>query len=339
MAATATATVPTPTTLHPDRATWTRESRSYLGTVEAAGKSPNTVATYRASLESWARWRTDQGLSLDPGDATRREAQAWVAHLVASGSKGTAATRSSNVARFYRWMVEEWSIGGEVRPSPFDHVRLPVAVPPRVPVLPQDAMDRLVRATAGTSYADLRDRAVIMLLVDSGLRRSELAALLVEDVDPVARMVRVREGKGDVDAIIPFGQDTADALRHYLRARARHRDADLVETVGVRSDRLRSGLPLFLVDVRGGRRGGITGEAVRFILAKRAAAAGLEHVHPHQLRHTFAHELLAAGVPEGDVMTLGRWKSRKVMDRYGADLREARAAASYVSPLARRKGR
>jgi site-specific recombinase XerD len=327
-----------PSPLHPDRAEWDRESRAYLGTVEGAGKSPNTVLTYRASLAAWASWRDSQGLSLDPRVATRREAQAWVQHLTATVAKGTAATRSSNVARFFRWMVQEWAIGGDILPSPFDHVRLPIATPPRVPVLPTVQVDRLLAACNGTDFDSLRDRAIIALTLSAGLRRSEVAALLVDDVDPVARMVRVR-GKGDTDAVVPFGQVAADALRHYLRARSRHRDAVQEYAVGFRSDRVRMGLPLFLVSTRSGHRGGITGYVVAAVLVRRAEMAGLGHIHPHQLRHTFAHELLANGVPEGDVMTLGRWKGRKVMDRYGADLREARAAASYRDPLARGQAR
>lgn len=338
MARTNTAAAPAPVQLHPDQVTWTREVDAYLGVVAATGKSPNTVKTYRASLATWATWRQSQGLSLDPELATRREAQAFVAHLTSTVSRGTAATRFANLVTFFRWMVAEWAIGGDTRPSPFDHVKAPVARAPRVPVLREVEVDRLLAACHGTSYQALRDRAIIALLVSAGLRRSELADLLVGDVDVVGRRVRIREGKGDTDAWVPFGQVAADALRHYERARAKHRDAGLEVQVGTRSDRLRSGSPYFLVDPRGGRYGGITGYTVANIVGRRAAEAGLEHVHPHQLRHTFAHQLLAAGVDQGDVMTLGRWRSPAVMARYGADMREARATAAYRDPLARRKG-
>jgi integrase/recombinase XerC len=320
------------------RREWDQEAQSYLGVVESQGRSPHTVSTYGHSLEAWARWREAEGLSLDPVAATRREAQSWVAHLHRTVAPGTGATRFAHLVTFYRWMVQEWSVSGEVRPSPFDHVRGPKATTPRVAVLPDNAMDLLLATCHGSTFAALRDRAIIALTVSAGLRRSEVASLALEDVDTVARMVRVR-GKGDTDAVVPFGQVAADALRHYVRARARHRDADMVQLLGIRSDRMRPGLPLFLVDPRGGRYGGITGYTVGNIIAKRSQEAGLGRVHPHQLRHTFAHELLASGVSEGDVMTLGRWKSRKVMDRYGADLREARAAAAYVDPLARGKSR
>lgn len=323
--------------LHPDQATWDREVRAYLDVTESAGLSPNTVKTYGASLRAWATWRQGEGLSLDPAAATRREAQAWVGHLTRTVKSGTAGTRYSNLVTFYRWMVQEWSLAGDVRPSPFDHVKGPKVTPPRVPVLEAGTMDRLLAACAGSSYQDVRDRALIALGVSTGLRRSEIAAIAVEDLDMAGRRLRVR-GKGDTDAWVPFGQTAADALRVYLRKRAAHRDRDMVHPLGIRSDRMTDGHPLFLVHPRGAY-GGVTSETVRSILTKRARQAGVGHVHVHQLRHTFAHELLAAGVESADVMTLGRWTNPRVMARYGADLKEARAAAAYVDPLARGKVR
>lgn len=335
-----TATAPAPITqLRPDRAAWDREVAAYLGEAANGSKSPNTVRSYGNALGAWATWRQDQGLSLDPIDATRREAQDWVAHMRRTLSPGTGATRAAALVTFFRWMVREWAIGGDVRQSPFYEVTAPKAVPPRVAVLTDTQVDRLLAACEGTTFADLRDRAILTLTLSAGLRRSEVAALLVEDVDPVARLVRVQEGKGDQDAVVPFGQVAADALRHYLRARDRHRDAQVEAVVGVRSHRQRWGQPLFLVDVASGRRGGLSAHTVANILERRAEAAGLGHVHPHQLRHTFAHKLLEDGVQEGSVMALGRWKSRKVMDRYGADLRAQRAAMAYRDPLARGRAR
>jgi site-specific recombinase XerD len=295
------------------------------------------VTTYRASLAGWATWRASQGLTLDPVLATRREAQAWVAHLSATVAPGTAATRAGNLVTFFRWLVQEWAMIGEVRPSPWDHVKLPVARAPRVHSLTEAEVDRLLAACRGTTYRDLRDHAVLALMVSTGLRRGEVAALLVEDVDLLGRRVRVQEGKGDREDWVPFGQVAADALRLHERKRSGHRDATLEVSVGIRRDRVRVGRPLFLVDTGSGHRGGIGPDTVAAIVEDRGAMAGLGAIHPHQLRHTFAHSQLAAGVPEADVMTTGRWRSRTVMARYGADMREARAAASYHDPLARRR--
>ena len=63
--------------------------------------------------------------------------------------------------------------------------------------------------------------------------------------------------------------------------------------------------------------------------------AGLGHIHPHQLRHSWADRWLAAGGTEGDLMRLGGWDSSQTMRRYGAVRATDRALAAYyqINPL------
>jgi integrase len=61
------------------------------------------------------------------------------------------------------------------------------------------------------------------------------------------------------------------------------------------------------------------------MLRRRGAQAGLPGLHPHQLRHTFAHEWLVQGGAETDLMQIAGWKSRTMLQRYGASAADARA--------------
>ena len=65
------------------------------------------------------------------------------------------------------------------------------------------------------------------------------------------------------------------------------------------------------------------------MLERRAQAAGIGHIHAHQLRHTFADRFLSAGGNEGDLQRLGGWESSEIMRRYGAARAVDRALNAY----------
>jgi site-specific recombinase XerD len=104
-----------------------------------------------------------------------------------------------------------------------------------------------------------------------------------------------------------FGDLPAEALRRYLRARAKH-------THAAKTDRLWLG-----------KKGALTDWGVRQMFERRGEAAGVEGVHPHRFRHQFAHDFLHAGGGESDLMRLTGWSSRQMVSRYAASAAVQRA--------------
>jgi len=179
-----------------------------------------------------------------------------------------------------------------------------------VPILSDDELKRLLKACEGRDFIERRDQALLRLLLDTGMRRGEAAALRVGDVDWDYDVVYV-VGKGNRPRACPFGAKTAQALDRYLRVRAAHRHAERIDALWL------------------GGKGAMSESGFAQVVRRRGMQAGLGPLHPHQLRHTFAHAWLAGGGSEGDLMRLAGWSSRQMLNRYGGSAAEERARDAH----------
>lgn len=280
-------------------------------------KRPRTVAFYLDEVHRFGRWLAAVGRpSTAPGDleaVERADVQAWLAHMRAVRlSQSTMRSRWVVLRSLYRWAYAE----GIVATDPLEKVMVRKADPPPPDVIPADDIRALLKACAGVGFYERRDTALFRFMLATGLRVSEVVGLELDDLDLRNRIVRVRDGKGGKPRLVRFDPSTAAALDRYKRARARHRLAPRSE--------------LWL-----GFRGPLTRKGVPTILDKRGAEAGIGHLHPHQLRHTWAHRWLSAGGNEGDLQRLGGWENSDVMARYGSAQAIDRALAAYdhVAPM------
>ena len=109
-----------------------------------------------------------------------------------------------------------------IKRSPMEKMKSPTVPEEPPPVITDDELRRLLHACEGRDFYARRDTAIIRLLLDTGMRRAEIANLKVEDVDWTNNVVHVM-GKGRRPRACPFGRKTAQALDRYLRARAEYR--------------------------------------------------------------------------------------------------------------------
>lgn len=283
-------------------------------------KSASTAGEYPRRVEGFEAWLVaNRRPRTAPGDlvaVSRQDVEAWFMAMAApteAKPAGLAANtiRSRWVAlrSFYGWCAEE----EEVDTDPMANVEAPVAGIKPVPVITPAEQTALFKACAGTSFGDRRDNALMRVLLTTGVRRAEVAALGVGDVDLTNRIMTVR-GKGPGPEpkirVVRFNAETARALDRYRRARAKHRYAG------------RAGFWLTSYGV-------MNKASIAKMLDRRTTAAGIGHIFPHQFRHTFAHTFLGKGGSEANLQELGGWDSVESMRRYGAAQRSDRALAAY----------
>ena len=263
---------------------------SFRRHLRAAAKAPRTIELYSQSVVYFSRWLTARGREPVLDELTRHAVAGWLAELAEAAEPSTVGTRLRGMRRFCRWLVTE----GELEVAPTHGIEIPSPPDKPVPILTDDEIAALLKACAvgrgrpgifdRAVFLGRRDEVVLRLLLDTGVRVSELCGLELTDVD-LERELAYVTGKGSRPRVVPFGAKTAQAVDRYLRVRALHPYA--------RSTRLLLG-----------QRGPMTADGARDVLHTCAAQASVVDVHPHRFRHTFAHRWLAGGGQERDLMML-----------------------------------
>ena len=244
------------------------------------GAAKHTQRSYRADLEAFLRWCARH--DVDPTQATHRQIRAYLGELDAARySRATINRHLSSLHGFYKWM----SLTGASETDPASVLSGPKQSRHLPHVLKGNEMDRLL-AVHGPfdewgnpreqTVSDKRDQAILELLYASGARISEVASLNVFDVDFPSHLVRLF-GKGSKERIVPLHDICVASLRTYLD------EARPVLMGSKRSTRL-------FISTRGNP---MSADAMRAMFKRTVHQAGLDgRLSPHDMRHTFATDLL-----------------------------------------------
>lgn len=286
-------------------------SSSWELSLNADGYAKNTLISYPAALTALAYWLAAHHPGVGPLEMTRDHIRAWIVHTREATSSGSARSWFAGVRHFCRWMLAD----GERTDDPCEGIKTPPPNEVATPVLGLDQIRAVIGACAGRDFLARRDAAIVYVFADTGMRLAEVAGLAVEDIDLRTRSI-IAAGKGSNRSgprtrVVPVGVKAAQALDRYLRERRKHPYAELPQLwLGARN------------------RPNLSADGIDKMLKTRAASVGIA-VHPHVFRHSWASQFRAAGGSEGDLMVLGGWSSRSMLDRYGKAAAAERAAEAY----------
>jgi integrase/recombinase XerC len=282
---------------------------SFARSLRSERKSANTIEIYLRAILEFDRYLTAHAFPREVAKIERKYVEGFLEDQLEKNKPATASVRHAGLRRFLSWCVSE----REIAVSPMDRVKAP-SVPETLPtVLRDEQVEAMLRDADGPTFRQRRDYALILFATDTGCRRSEMAGLTLDVVDQDACTAKVT-GKGDREREVPFSDRTNAALDRYLRMRKKHRYA---------------GSPSVWL----GPNGPLTVDAIAAIVVRRATRAGVTRpdgkpIVCHMTRHFMADRALRNGVSEGDLMTIGGWKSATVMRSYGRGNRTERASAA-----------
>ena len=294
----------------------------------AAGRSRETVVAYRRKLRPLLAFLGDVPVEAITTHDLRRyvvsqadQTSLYADHLMHDERPGrlspyTIAGRVRALKRLFNWLVEE----GAIETSPARRIVTPRPGRREPKAATMEDIAALLATAKSNSPADRRDRAIILLLADTGCRVGGLCDLEMSDANLDTRLVMLTE-KGIKTRLVPLSDTVAAALQAWLEARPQDRG------------------PWLFVGLTARAKDRLTPSGVAQMLKRRARLAGVTgRVNPHAFRHFFAREFLLAG---GNLATLadllGHSNIEVTKSSYAIfaieDLREAHRRYSPVTRL------
>jgi len=284
---------------------------AYLNDCLSRGLSPNTIRFYQEKLDNFIGFCRINNLH-DIQDISTNDLRNYFIGLQENHNKGGVHAFFRTVKTFLFWYEEENEFADWKNPIR----KVKVKTPNLQPLDPADinAIKAILR-TCKTDFIGIRDKAIYLLMLDTGIRVSELLALDHENINPITGVVQIIHGKGGKFRTAYLSKKSRLALRKYISIQGETEGALFTSKEVIRL-----------------KYGGL-----RAMLRRRCIRAKVANQTAHSFRRLFALTMLRNGVDIFSLQMLMGHADLQVMRRYlklvSSDLQEAHYKASPVSNL------
>ena len=288
----------------------------WLESMQARQFSPNTLRGYRVNVGAFLRY-LQENLNLTTLDAVRpAHIRKWLIYRQQHGVSNAQLHNDYRQPRtFWRWCIREELTTND----PFAKVEKPKLQPTLKPALTPREVEQILQACDGKDWLRLRDKALILLLLDTGLRIHEAHKLTVADAQQETVLIR---GKGGKQRVVFLSAEVRLAIKRYLKACPHPLTDDSPLWQGV--------------------NGALTLWGIMEVVEKIGKRAGLpKPLGAHTFRRTFATWSLRSGIDLEQLRQLMGHSDYTVLRQYlslvEADLKQAHQQHSPLNNLRNRK--
>lgn len=253
--------------------TLTEQFAQYL---KEDGKRLPTIQSYAGDVNGFLTYLQQMGTGFD-GNLKRFHITSYRNRLVEDGYEASTVNKKINsLQAFNRWLIDRGMTVDAVVDLRKDRVKTAAGSEKQVEVFSEKQPERLLFCIQGE--ANTRDRAIVLTLLYTGIRVSELCEIKLRYLDFLINHLKI-VGKGGKVREVPLKPEVTEGIKAYLPDRA---DSKYAQSEN-----------LFL-----GQRGPLQRDAVNTLLERLADKAGLDvRLKPHTFRHTFCTRLVKKGVP------------------------------------------
>ncbi|MFN8309128.1 MAG: site-specific tyrosine recombinase/integron integrase [Chitinophagales bacterium] len=236
--------------------------------------SIHTLLSYKNDLEQFSNFFKKETNSENISEASHFHIRNWMVHLMQTDVGARSISRKiSTLKSFYKFLIRK----GVISKSPMGKIQSP-KIKKRLPSFVEDSgMTRLFRDVEFTDdFNGWRDQCILALLYATGIRRSELLGLSIQDIDFNRLQIKVL-GKGNKERIIPITADMGQQLKDFIK---------------IREMQSAAGSHVFIME-----NGAVMKPHTLYNLVKKylSQVTTIEKKSPHVLRHTFATHLMNNG--------------------------------------------